>query len=320
MESGPVKKSISKNNASKEKNINLTSIQELIQDAWELFQKTAVIYIKLLGVAIAFLLLGALIGVMIILPLSFTAFSSPHFNNFNQLAPFPSVLLVLLIIWSILYIVSFIVIGLVFPVVSIFVFDGEYNLSIFDLIKKSKKFLLPYFLTSLLSALLIFGGLFIFVVPGIVIAIFFAFVGYEVVLEGQSGRAALKRSYFLVKCNFWEVILRAVTLQIGLVIISTVLTQLAGSNWLLNLVKFLFSIFSVWYSRAYFYLLYKQLRAKSTLPSNISIQWIWIVSGIGWALVLIVAGVFTGSGLQMPHMTHPRHLSPLKYSPPPGAV
>lgn len=320
MESRKDKKLVIKSKVFDDKNPELSSIQKLVQDSWELFQKTAIVYCKLLGLAIAFLFLGGLIGVLIILPLSFTAFSAPHFNNISQLAPFPSILLIILLVWSILYLITLIIIGLIFPIVSIYVFDGRNISSIFDLIKQSKRYLLPYFLTSLLSVFLIFGGIFVFVIPGIIIAIFFAFVGYEVVLEDKTGRTALKSSYYLVKSNFWEVILRAAVLQIGLVLISTILTQLAGANWLLNLVKFLFSIFSVWYARAYFYLLYKQLRARTTKTSPLSLVWIWIVSGIGWVLILIIGTAFSIGVFQTPHMVQHRNLPPLKYSPPQGAA
>jgi len=290
----------------KEKNLDLSSVQELVKDSWKLFQNTAFIYIKLLGLAIACLVLCSLIGILIALPLSFTAFSA-HFNNFGHLTTFPIVILILFIIWVIICLVGIIVIGLIFPIVSIFIFQQKKATSLFDLIQQSKRYLLSYFLTSLLSSIVVFGGVVLFIIPGFLISVFFSFVGYEVILEKKSGKEALQRSYTLVKNHFWEIIIRVFVLEFGLIVISSILTRLAGEDWLLNLVKFLFSVFSFWYARAYFYLLYKQLHDATTISSRISLRWIWIVSGVGWALIILTAGAFAFGAIHIPGMIHPQH-------------
>src|SRR5882672_1974436 len=191
------------------KNANLPAIQTLFQDSWELFQRTFLSYLKLLGLGIAFLFLGVLIGILISLPVTVITIGN-HFQIFHHITPFYTTILVLLGLWAVLYLLSILAMGVIFPIVSILIFQEEKAESLFDLIKQSKQLFWPYFLTMLLSGVLVFGGMALLVIPGIVIAIFFSFVAYEVVLENQSGSHALQRSYVMVKHYFWQVVGRLV--------------------------------------------------------------------------------------------------------------
>jgi hypothetical protein len=279
----------------------LPSIQKLASDAWELFKKTWTVYLKLVLLAIAFIFLAILIGILIILPISFVAVGS-HFQLFNQLTPFNIATFILFIFWLVLFFVSLLAIQIAYPIAGVFILQGKKTSPIFDLIKATKPYFWPYFLVVLLSAFLTVGGMILLVIPGFLIAFFFSFVLYEVVIDGHKGKIALKHSYFMVKNNFWEVLVRLVVLEVAIIIVTSILNRVAAGDSLLGLVSFLFSLFASWYARAYTFLLYKEVRAKTTFPSEISINWIWIVSLIGWVLVilLILAGT---SGLM-----HPSHM------------
>jgi len=276
---------------SDKKEKSLPSIAQLLEESWRLFEKTALMYLKLFGLSVAAVLLAVFIGVLLALPLSFITLGS-HSVDLNHLTLFPIIMIILLMVWFILFIVLLISITVITPIVSVFILRGKKG-SLFELIKQSKQFFWQYFLTALLSGVVVLGGIMLFFIPGLLFALFFSFVLFEVVLEQQSGSAALKRSYFLVKNNFWEVIARLFILEIGLIIISFVLNRFADGNWLLNLVRILFSLFSMWYARAYMYLLYKQLREHTTLSSHISFRWIWVVSSIGWVLLIFFASMLT---------------------------
>lgn len=298
------------------KSSQLPSIVQLIQDSWDLFNITALSYLKLLGLTIAFLFIGAIIGILIAVPLSFTAFFAHH-HNLAHLSTFPVIMLFLFIFWAVLYILSVIIISFVFPVTSILILQHKKVPSVLEVIGQSKKYVLPYFLAIVLTALTAFGGIILFVIPGLLIGLFFVFVAYEIVLDGQSSKKALARSYIMVKNHFWEVLIRLVVLEVGLFIISSILTHIDRSSWLLIIVHLLFSLFSVWYSRAYTYLLYKQIHERTTFPQNISLQWIWVVSWIGWVfLALLFIGLWYGSEhnpwLQTHHHVPYRYITPRK--------
>lgn len=292
---------------------SLPSISQLLEESWRLFEKTSLTYLKLFGLSVVAVLLAVLIGVLFAFPLSFVTFGS-HSVDLNHLTLFPITMIILLMVWFILFILLFIAIAVITPIVGVFILQEKKG-SLFQLIKQSKQFFWQYFLAALLSGVVTFGGIILFFIPGLLFAVFFTFVLYEVVMEQQSGSTALKKSYFLVKNNFWEVIVRLFVLEIGLIIISVILNRLAGGNWLLNLVRFLFSIFSMWYSRAYVYLLYKQLREHTTLSSHISFRWIWILSSIGWVLLIFFASmlIFNASHLQGMMRMHSHRIHRIRY-------
>lgn len=284
----------------------LPSIQSLFIESWELFKKTWVSYLKLLGLAIAFVFLGALIGILISLPLSFVAFGS-HFQFFKHLTPFNIATFVLVVIWIVLYFLSLIALSVIFPIVSIYILQGKKAASIFDLIKQSKKYFWRYFLVMLLAGLIIFGGVVLFLVPGLVIGLLFAFVAYEIVIDNQSGVKALQRSYVLVMNHFWEVLGRLVLLELIIIVISSLLNKFAYGDALLGFVQLLFSVLAGWYSRSFVYLLFTQLRERTSVPQKISMKWVWIVSGIGWLLIVLflvalIVGVAHLPGIQPSHV------------------
>ena len=279
------------------------SLQQLIQDSWELFQKTATGYLKLFGLTMAALFGGAFIGFLIAIMFGLSALTG-YFQGAHHMAPFPIATAIALLIWFILVVILIIVMGISFSIVNVFILHEKKTSPIFDLIKKSKRYILPYFITALLSAFITVGGMFIFFVPGLLFGVFFLFMLYEVVLEKQSGRQALARSYIMVKNHFWEVVLRLFVLEIANLIISSLFTHLAGANFGLRIVQFLYIVFSVWYVRAYLYVLYTQVRSRTTFSQHISLRWIWIVSLIGWVFaVFIFVGV--GYGISHFHNMHP---------------
>lgn len=291
-------------------NSNLPPIQQLIQDAWQLFTKTWVAYLKLVGLFISFVFLALLVGILISLPITFVALGS-HLQIFNHLTPFTSIMLVLFAVWFVLFLLSLIAIGFITSIVSIFILQGKEKTPIFDLVKQSKKFFWPYFLTTLLGGLAAIGGIMLFVLPGLLIAYFFAFVSFEVVIDEKAKQEALKRSYYMIKTHFWDILGRVLILDVGVSIIMAILHSIVKESASFGLVQFLGILFVGFYARAYIYLLYKEVRAKTTFPQQISIRWIWIVSSIGWVLIIFFATMlaFNASRLQgmMMHHSHQIH-------------
>ncbi|HVA96497.1 MAG TPA: hypothetical protein VND99_02490 [Candidatus Acidoferrales bacterium] len=279
------------------KNSELPSIQSLFQDSWELFKQTWTTYLKLVGFGIAFLFLGALIGLLISLPVSFIAVGA-HFQVFRHLTPFHIATLVLLGFWVVFYLLSIIAMGVLFPIAGIFILQRK-KASLIELLKQAKQFFWPYFLTMLLAGFLAFGGMILLVIPGIVIGIFFVFTSYEVVLEKQSGISALARSYFMVKNDFWQILGRVLLLEVCIWIVTSVLGHIIGRGLLLGLVQLVFSILLSWYLRAYIFLLYNQVRERTTFPQHISLRWVWIVSAIGWGIVILL---FVSFGFGFMHL------------------
>jgi len=272
----------------KEKVSALPSLTQLIQESWELFQKTAIGYLKLFALSIGAIFFGGLIGVSLAVVFSFNALTA-YFHSAHHSIPFPATTATILIVWFIVYLLCILIIGISFSIVNIIILKKKKTSPIFDLIKQSRPYIVPYFLTAVLCVLLAFGGMMVFFVPGLVIGVFFIFALYEVVLEHQSGRAAIAKSYIMVKDHFWEVVLRLFILEIANLIISSFFAHVVRTDFVLRFIQFLFMVFSVWYIKAYLYVLYTHVRARTTFPAHISLRWIWIVSGIGWVLAVLFA-------------------------------
>ena len=75
-----------------------------------------------------------------------------------------------------------------------------------DVVARAKELFLSYTGTSLLAMLGIFGGCFLFIVPGIYLFAAWGLIGPIYALEGRGGLKALKRSRELVRGNFWRVL------------------------------------------------------------------------------------------------------------------
>ncbi|MBU0599004.1 hypothetical protein KKF61_08540, partial [Patescibacteria group bacterium] len=100
-------------------------------------------------------------------------------------------------------IISFLVIWTVFPfigfgAVTILTSDTR---DLGEIFSNTLKRLIPYLYTSFLSSLVITGGFFLFVIPGILMSLAFVSLPFVVAKENLSGFAALKRCYILAR-NF----------------------------------------------------------------------------------------------------------------------
>lgn len=68
--------------------------------------------------------------------------------------------------------------------------------------------IIPLLWVSILSGLVIFAGTLLFVIPGILFAVWFAFASVVNILEGTKGREALSESKKLVEGKWWSVFWR----------------------------------------------------------------------------------------------------------------
>jgi hypothetical protein len=91
-------------------------------------------------------------------------------------------------------------------------------------IKRGFAVLLPLIGTTILMSLAIMGGLILLIIPGILFALWFSLAQHVVVIEGQSGSAALKRSKQLVRPYLGTFII----LWIILIVIGLALGFVAG--------------------------------------------------------------------------------------------
>lgn len=114
--------------------------------------------------------------------------------------------------------------------------------------KRTRKF----FLVNLLNGIIIFLGLTLFVIPGIVFAVWFSFSVFFVI-EGSEVVESLKQSKNLIKNHFWRVVLRY---SLFSVLFFTIYTLLSFVPVVGSIVLVLFGPFSILLS----YLLFEDLK------------------------------------------------------------
>lgn len=95
----------------------------------------------------------------------------------------------------------------------------------------------PFIYTNVLSTLIIIGGTILLIIPGIIFAVWYAFVTYSVVLSGKAGFMALKDSKALVTGRWWAIVWRLVAPGFVLTVISAairVIVLIVPMNLLVN--------------------------------------------------------------------------------------
>lgn len=281
----------------------LPSLSELLTNTWlrlkEIGGRIVGLYLLMMVVTLVTFFIGMAIGGM-------AAFGGVALSNFNVTSVLgnPTTWITL----GSLFLVTVLVVGFIanaFTAAIILAVDqGESKQPLSQLLRRGFELIVPLFLVGLVVQLLTFGGLFLAIIPGIIIAVFLSFSMYEVILGNARGLTALKNSVSIVQQNFWGVLGRWAAL-IGIqLIVTLVLGSLSeGQHALAPIFSLLSSVASIFFSLfmlVYGVLLYRAARANTDLQKG-SLTWIWIVSALGWVVgvfVLIVAASGIGQLIQ----------------------
>jgi len=278
---------------------DLQPIGDLFSDSWALYKKTVLSYLKVLGVGLLLIFTGTLILVLLLLPLFIT--SGGSVDHLLAHATWFQYFLIFLVFFSfVLYLLILIAYLLMMPIMYLLILTNTKKESIKSLINRSKPYIIPYFMTNLLLSFFVVGGFAVFVIPGLILSLFFIFTLTIIVLENKTGRAALLRSYQLVKAYFWQILLRVIIIEAGVIIVSNILNNIAKEVSSVAIISRLFSLFVEWFVVIYLFLLYKQIREKVPADKTVSMNWIWVVSIIGWILIICLLGAFLSGSLQLP--------------------
>lgn len=273
----------------------LPPVKELFREAWVVFKasflRLVLYYLMLFGL---FLVIVAAATLLILIIYFLTSLLSGLLGQSGGVLPVEVLKWVSVSAAAVLFVVILIFAVSALPIGSILILnDYQQKPSLREILRRSLKLVIPLSLTGFLAGLVIFGGYFVFIIPGILFQIFFAFVSYEVVLGNRRGSAALRRSYYLVKNNFWPILGRTVLFWLLSFVLSMLLSALSPRDRtlqspLLSLISGLISIALGMYQMVYVLTLYKQVRSISSPEEELSIRWITIVSVIGWVVALLI--------------------------------
>jgi hypothetical protein len=129
--------------------------------------------------------------------------------------------------------------------------DRRANLGWQNYLFNARAYVLRCAIASLLSFLIVFFGLALFVVPGILFWFWLMFAKYAIIVENENWLSALEKSYDNVRGNFWRVALLAVLGVLVMCFVNAVLEVLkalpAGGFLSMAVSVFISPIFAIYY-------------------------------------------------------------------------
>lgn len=225
----------------------MRSPSALFSGAWDIFKQNAMLFLSIyivptIAVAlITFLFLGDLENEANYLSLS------DAFSAFLNAAPFILLAIVINVLMSIA-----LTIAVINPSVQI---AEAYQTAL-------EKFL-SYLWISILTGVIVFVGFVLFIIPGIIFAVWLAFSVFVLLVEGKGGVAALKQSKEYVTGKWMAVfgrILALLAVSIILGIIVGIVGSIGGEMGEVAL-SYILNFFLVPFSIAYMYLMYQDLKS-----------------------------------------------------------
>ena len=229
---------------------DLTSPLDLFKNAWKAYQASFKRFATMTSIGV----LGTL--PLYVLSLVF------KYSSQNMSGPLTMILFLLLIVFTLasIYIVIRSEIG-VYLLMKL-----ESTETIKSIFTKTQLLFWPYFILSLLVGIIVILWTLLFIVPGIIMGIFYMFSIYAFLFAGQRGKQAMKFSKQLVKGYWWAVFGRLCFLILIIIIFSALLgipnayfekDTLSYDLWegVINIITMYFTPIAL----LYFYAIFKQL-------------------------------------------------------------
>jgi len=128
------------------------------------------------------------------------------------------------------------------------------------------KKLWQYLLVTILVVFFVMITSFLLIIPGIIVGVYLAFSSFVLIIEGEKGINALKRSWNLVKGNWWKVFGRIILLNIIIGVIYAILISINDS------LGSVFQYLSMPFSIIFMYLIYLELKKSKEIRAPTPIQ------------------------------------------------
>lgn len=271
----------------------LPSIGQLFRDAWQTFTQS-ILQLFLLNILGLVIYLGLAVLAVVIFILSGAGSSLLQKGPQALLGLFTSPqALTTTIIISVIFVILFAIASSVLQIASVLIVDKEGKSPLWDHLKKSFSLLIPLMLVGILTFILTFGALFVFILPAILLGFLFTFVQFEVILNNQRLAEAIRRSVLLVSKHFGAILIRLIILfliYVAYTILVNLLSKIGPDTAVLvNIVSFLINMLLGWFALAYTITLYKQARVGLEQQTGKSILWMWLIAILGWVIAAVIS-------------------------------
>jgi len=187
-----------------------------------------------------------------------------------------------------------------------------------DLLNQALQLAWPVYLLGLVIGLITLGGFVLFIIPGIIMAIFLSFAAFEKIFYQASLMNSLRGSYTLIKNNFGYIFIRFLVVIGFYFVFYAFIPEFFGaiSESLRNLYDMLSGLAQIlinWVAMAFFLLLYNQVRQKTDMKNLANITWMWGIAGVGWFLIIVASVAFYS---QLPKLMSLIRSNPYQYTQP----
>lgn len=164
---------------------------------------------------------------------------------------------------------------------------------ILQLMRMGSKKLFPMIILSIITNLMIIGGLVLFIVPGILFGILVFLSPYLLVLDNLSPLEAIRRSVSVVSKNFGAIFTRLLVINLVSILAWVILNILSSQAGLISWVSYfgslIFNLIFNWIFVAYVLFIHQDTK-KVTNTGSSKIAWMLIVASIGW--IILIGGGF----------------------------
>lgn len=215
----------------------MIAIPDLFKQSWAIYKEGFWFFAKLIGLnLLAFLVLSPF-GLLVALA---WMTNNMYLAGFAMIL-FLAVLLAVIIACLCLHVAMMLSIR-----------DRNFTGTVKEYFAKSKPLIWPFAWTSILTGLVVMLGFMLFIIPGIIFAVWFGFAKFATLFDGKKGTDALGYSKSLVKGNFWPVLGR-VALIVG---IAMILSSIPSVGFLINM------FFTTPFAVIFVYVMYEDLKRQ----------------------------------------------------------
>ncbi len=288
----------------------MASIGDLMGESWDTFKKS------LLHLFVFNLISWVVLGVVILVGVLIAAFSGVGIGLFGQQENLALTrgLIVVVAIEGLVVVIFTIAWVMLVQIGNMLIVSEKGQISLDATIKRSIPFILPAFWVGIVGIILIFGGYVAFIIPGIILSLFFFFYSYEIVFAGKHGLDALRSSMSIVTQNFWGIFGRLLLLIVIIFAIEIVFFIIGGISALpivllgknsiaggffyiiIQIISYIFGTLLGFFIVSYYYILYRH--AKDAAQEKLSsLLWPTIIAVVGWVIFILIMFVVGASGL-----------------------
>lgn len=280
---------------------SMASARELIERSWlrlkRDWKELLLFWLIMTGLAIV---MGLTIGIIIMLKLGAVAGSVEEIKNFDVYAYLGSLTPAEIILPVVGISVLMVGIGLVmsaFGAGQILLVAEEEKKDFGSYVRRGFGMIVPLFVVNSLVGLIVFGNLFLLVIPALIAMIYLGLTTYELLLGGKRGKNALIASATSVNQHFGYIVKR-ILVVIGIQIVVEIVAEMLKSGGestelITSIFKTVGGTLTSWFGMIYGVELYKEVKKKTDESKPAKIGWMWVTAVIGFVIWgLLIFGSF----------------------------